>query len=96
MPTYDYECSGCGHRHEVFERVDAPHLKTCPKCKRRKSRRMPGVGAGVVFKGSGFHATDYARGAGGDPHGRKKETPPAAGDSGKEKEPEAAKKKEKK
>ena len=61
MPTYDYECSGCGHRFEVFESVHASGRKACPECKARKAKRQIGIGAGVLFKGSGFYTTDYAK-----------------------------------
>jgi predicted nucleic acid-binding Zn ribbon protein len=33
-------------------------LKVCPKC-RGKLRRLIGSGTGIIFKGSGFYATDY-------------------------------------
>jgi hypothetical protein len=31
----------------------------CPKCGKRKVKRLIGAGAGVIFKGSGFYETDY-------------------------------------
>ncbi len=58
MPTYEYECEKCGHRFEVFQSMSEPPRKRCPKC-RGKLRRLIGGGAGVVFRGSGFYATDY-------------------------------------
>jgi predicted nucleic acid-binding Zn ribbon protein len=33
--------------------------RTCPKCKKRKLRRLIGTGGAIVFKGSGFYQTDY-------------------------------------
>jgi predicted nucleic acid-binding Zn ribbon protein len=33
--------------------------KTCPKCKKKKLRRLIGSGGAIVFKGSGFYKTDY-------------------------------------
>jgi len=59
MPTYDYECTACGHRFEEFQAITAAPIRTCPKCKRRKVKRMIGSGAGILFKGSGFYQTDY-------------------------------------
>jgi putative FmdB family regulatory protein len=59
MPTYDYECPKCGHTFERFQGINDPAVKTCPKCKGRKVRRLIGTGAGIIFKGSGFYATDY-------------------------------------
>lgn len=59
MPTYDYECRKCGHRFEKFQGINDPVLKTCPECRSRKLKRLIGTGAGIIFKGSGFYATDY-------------------------------------
>jgi putative FmdB family regulatory protein len=58
MPTYEYECTGCGYRFDKFQSIKDPPLKRCPKC-RRKVRRLLGAGAGIIFKGSGFYTTDY-------------------------------------
>lgn len=58
MPTYEYECEKCGHRFELFQSMKDEPRKRCPKC-RGKVRRLLGTGAGMIFKGSGFYATDY-------------------------------------
>jgi putative FmdB family regulatory protein len=57
MPTYEYECVR-GHRFEKFQSIKDEPLKRCPKCGRR-ARRVPSAGAGLLFRGSGFHVTDY-------------------------------------
>lgn len=59
MPTYDYACDACKHEFEVFESITAEPQTKCPKCKKKKLRRLFGAGAGLVFKGSGFYQTDY-------------------------------------
>jgi putative FmdB family regulatory protein len=59
MPTYDYNCDACDHNFEVFESIMAEPQTKCPKCKKKKLRRLFGAGAGLVFKGSGFYQTDY-------------------------------------
>ena len=58
MPTYDYRCTRCGHRFELFHRITDDSPKRCPKC-RSKSVRVPAAGAGLLFRGSGFYITDY-------------------------------------
>ena len=58
MPTYEYECEKCEHRFEVFQSMKEPPRRRCPKC-RGKVRRLLSGGAGMIFKGSGFYATDY-------------------------------------
>ena len=59
MPTYDYSCDSCNHSFEIFESISAEPQTKCPKCKKKKLRRLFGAGAGLVFKGSGFYQTDY-------------------------------------
>ena len=59
MPTYDYECSGCGETAEVFQSIAEKPLRKCPACGRKTFRRLIGTGGGIIFKGSGFYATDY-------------------------------------
>ncbi|MBU1698854.1 MAG: zinc ribbon domain-containing protein [Candidatus Eisenbacteria bacterium] len=60
MPTYEYECMSCGYRYELFQSMTEEPRKRCPKC-RHKVRRLVGSGAGIIFKGSGFYATDYRK-----------------------------------
>ena len=59
MPTYDYECEACGNQMEVFQGINDALLTKCPKCKKKKLKRLFGAGGAVVFKGSGFYQTDY-------------------------------------
>lgn len=58
MPTYEYECTKCGHHFERFQSMGDEPLKRCPEC-RCKVNRLIGTGAGIIFKGSGFYQTDY-------------------------------------
>ena len=59
MPTYDYICENCGHKFEHFQSITAKPLRKCPECKKLKLKKLFGIGAGVIFKGSGFYETDY-------------------------------------
>ena len=58
MPTYEYECDKCGITFERFQKITEEPIKKCPECG-GPVRRLIGAGAGVIFKGSGFYATDY-------------------------------------
>ena len=66
MPTYGYVCSKCDHQFDVFQSIAKKALTVCPKdkCRMRrwgkgKVKRAISSGAGLIFKGSGFYATDY-------------------------------------
>lgn len=61
MPTYDYECTSCGHTFEYFQAMSDDPLTECPKCG-GKVKRLIGGGLGVIFKGSGFYVTDNRSG----------------------------------
>jgi putative FmdB family regulatory protein len=60
MPTYEYECTTCGHQFEAVQSMKDPKLTDCPKegCPGPVERKL-GKGAGIIFKGSGFYITDY-------------------------------------
>jgi len=78
MPIYTYRCASCGvqfEKHQSFH--DAP-LKVCPEC-RKKSLKKVIAPVGIVFKGSGFYATDHKSPSGQTSHKHKKdkETPAA-------------------
>src|SRR5439155_9028525 len=59
MPTYEYHCDACEHEFEEFQSMSEAALTKCPKCGRKKLRRLFGSGAAILFKGSGFYETDY-------------------------------------
>lgn len=59
MPTYVYRCEACQHEFEQFQSITARPIRVCPRCSRPELRRLVGIGAAVLFKGSGFYQTDY-------------------------------------
>ena len=59
MPTYDYVCSGCDHKWELFQSIKDKPVRKCPECGKLKAKRVIGPGAGIIFRGSGFYKTDY-------------------------------------
>lgn len=83
MPLYEYRCTRCDHHFEVSHEVGGTP-GPCPVCGGPVRRVFTSVG--VIFKGSGFHATDYRRSAptdggpakesAGDTASKSKETAP--------------------
>jgi len=57
MPIYTYRCENCGVQFEEQQKFSDDPLKICPECDHETLRKvyMP---VGIVFKGSGFYATD--------------------------------------
>lgn len=72
MPTYEYECGTCGN-FEEFQRITEDPLAECPTCG-RAVQRLISSGTGIIFKGSGFYATDSRK-------AEKKETSKADSDA---------------
>ncbi|MCX5706915.1 MAG: zinc ribbon domain-containing protein [Candidatus Omnitrophica bacterium] len=60
MPTYEYECIQCNKTFEIFQKITDKPLEKCPKC-HQKIKRLISGGSGIIFKGSGFYATDYRK-----------------------------------
>jgi len=58
MPTYEYKCQKCKRRFEVFQKMTDTPLTECTACQ-GQLKRLIGAGAGLLFKGNGFYATDY-------------------------------------
>ncbi len=56
MPTYEYSCKKCGESLEVFQKFTDKALKTHPACGGELKKVLHA--SGIVFKGSGFYATD--------------------------------------
>jgi putative FmdB family regulatory protein len=77
MPNYDYICQSCDAHLEVHQSMKDEPLKICPKCDSAALQRQIGLGAGIVFKGSGFYQTDYKKSSGSD-SSPDSSTPPAA------------------
>jgi putative FmdB family regulatory protein len=58
MPTYEYRCTRCEHVFERVQKVGDP-APPCPACGRSTRKIFSSVG--LIFKGSGFHTTDYRK-----------------------------------
>ena len=87
MPTYEYSCQKCGQNFDAFQSMRDEAFRECPKelCRlpkwgHGKVKRLPGIGAGLIFKGSGFYITDYRSDS--YKEAAKKESAPKAAESG--------------
>lgn len=58
MPIYCYKCFDCNHYEEIKQSMNDDPLTDCPECGGDNYKRVI-TNVGVIFKGSGFHVTDY-------------------------------------
>ena len=58
MPVYTYRCDLCGVQFERQQSFHDAPLKTCPECRKKSVRRVI-TPTKIIFKGSGFYATDH-------------------------------------
>lgn len=56
MPIYDYVCTACRHRFEVFHGLNEAGPHQCPECGSPVSRVF--APPAIVFKGSGWAKLD--------------------------------------
>lgn len=66
MPVYTYRCEHCGVQFDCMQRYEDPALTRCPECGRDSLRKVF-LPVGIVFKGSGFYATDHRSPSGQGP-----------------------------
>ena len=59
MPIYEYACGKCGHEFEVEQRITEDPVKTCPKCRARKVKRLISQ-TSFVLKGGGWYSDLYS------------------------------------
>jgi putative FmdB family regulatory protein len=58
MPFYEYECSKCGFRDEVLQKINDKPLTKCPSCGKSTLKKL--MSAPVFrLKGSGWYETDF-------------------------------------
>jgi putative FmdB family regulatory protein len=58
MPIYTYLCDNCGVQFDRQQHFDDNQLTRCPECNKEALRKVY-LPVGIVFKGSGFYATDH-------------------------------------
>lgn len=64
MPIYTYQCESCGVRFERQQSFKDNPLTRCPECNKNQLRKVI-TPAGIIFKGSGWYATDHKSQSGG-------------------------------
>src|SRR5579872_1918060 len=63
MPIYEYKCEGCGEVFELIQKFADEPLTVHEKCGAPVHRLMSSPA--FQFKGTGWYATDYAKGGNG-------------------------------
>ena len=69
MPIYTYRCENCGVQFDRRQSYNDEPLKLCPECHKEALRKVY-LPVGIVFKGSGFYATDNRSPSGGEFRGK--------------------------
>ncbi len=59
LPTYEYMCEKCEHEFEREQRISDPPVKTCPKCRSRKVKKLISR-TSFVLKGGGWYSDLYS------------------------------------
>ena len=76
MPVYEYECTNCHFHFERHQHISDAPIQVCPECAGEVRRVFHPVG--IIFKGSGFYATDNRRGSNGTSRSGKKDSDSAS------------------
>jgi putative FmdB family regulatory protein len=58
MPVYTYRCANCGVEFDRLQSFSDHPLVRCPECHKNTLKKVFQP-VGIVFKGSGFYATDH-------------------------------------
>ncbi|MCX7609299.1 MAG: zinc ribbon domain-containing protein [Anaerolineales bacterium] len=58
MPIYTYRCAECGFQFDKQQSFKDQPLVRCPECGKPQLKKVYQP-VGIVFKGSGFYATDH-------------------------------------
>ncbi len=92
MPVYTYRCENCGIQFDEKESFDAPTKTVCPECDEESLHRVYRP-VGIVFKGSGFYATDNRSPSGKEARKHDKDESSAKKEKGDKKEEKKTEKK---
>lgn len=89
MPLYEYKCQKCGDVFEVIQKFSDEPLKTHSKDACGGAVERLWAAPALVFKGSGWYITDYAKGANSKGPGKNSES--AKSESSKDKDSSSSK-----
>ncbi len=56
MPLYDFKCKDCGHKEEIFVKLDEKD-PNCAKCNKKMDKIIASVP--FILKGSGWASDSY-------------------------------------
>lgn len=84
MPIYEYLCDKCQHEFEREQRITAEPIKTCPKCKSRRVKKLISQ-TSFVLKGGGWYNDLYSSTKKDDKSVSSDSTPTASADAAKPK-----------
>ncbi len=59
MPIYEYMCEKCSHEFEREQRITDDPVKTCPKCRSRRVKKLISQ-TSFVLKGGGWYSDLYS------------------------------------
>ena len=59
MPIYEYLCEKCSHEFEREQRITDDPVKTCPKCRSRRVKKLISQ-TSFVLKGGGWYSDLYS------------------------------------
>ena len=87
MPVYTYRCDNCGVQFEKQQSFSDQSLVRCPECGKKALKKVYQP-VGIVFKGSGFYATDHHSPSGKSSKKEEKEEKEEKKESGESKDSE--------
>ena len=59
MPVYEYECTSCDHNWEAEHKISDKPIKVCPKCKKKKVKRLISS-TNFILTGGGWAKEGYS------------------------------------
>jgi putative FmdB family regulatory protein len=79
MPIYEYMCEKCSHEFEREQRITDDPVKTCPKCRSRRVKKLISQ-TSFVLKGGGWYSDLYS--SSGKDAKKTSDSEKSSGDSG--------------